>query len=101
MTQEQLRCNILRLNIVQRLGLEDEIRRSNVSINCVHGNITQAYGCLTTECVYKGQKYDMSFQILNGKNNLDLLCRMDIDRLGLAIRVNAADRGKHVLQVNG
>ena len=36
------RCNIMSLNTVKRLGLECDIKKSNVRINGVHGNVIQA-----------------------------------------------------------
>ena len=49
------------------------------------------YGVLTTKCTYKGETCDITFQVMNGKKDLDLLGRADIARLGLVIRVNAAE----------
>ena len=85
------RCNIMSLNTVKRLGLECNIQKSNVRINGVHGNVIQAHGVLTTMCTYKGENHNITFQIINGKKDLDLLGRADIARLGLAIRVNVTE----------
>ena len=85
------RCNIMSLNTVKRLGLQYNNRKSNVRINGVYGIVIQAYGVLTTKCTYKGETCDITFQVINGKKDLDLLGRADIARLGLVIRVNGAE----------
>ncbi len=85
------RCNLMCLSTVQKLGLEGDIQKSNVRINGVHGNVIKAYGVVKIPCVYKDKTYDMTFQVLNGKKDLNLIGRDDSVRTGLVVRVNKTD----------
>ena len=87
------------MTVKTRLGLECNIQKSNVHINGIHGNVMKTYGTLTTKFTYKGETRDITFQVMNGKKDLELLGRADIARLGFVIRVNATKQTCHAKQL--
>ena len=66
----------------------------------MHGEFKNSLGLIMLPCKYKGQVYNLEFEILDGIRNLNLLGRCDAVRMGLIARVNVVDTKVYVEDVN-
>ena len=82
-------CNVLSRQIAEKFCAEFPILKSDARINGVSGTLIKALGKITLPCEYKNVKHNLTFQVIDGQRNLNLLGRDDSVKLGLIMRVNS------------
>ena len=85
-------CNVMSLQTVKRIGAENKVKQSNVSISGIHSHAIKAHGTVELPCTYNNVTHVLKFQVL--ANTCSNLLGRDCLKLGLIARVHVASCDK-------